>query len=156
MKILNKNEGFSLLEVLIAVTLLGILLLSVMGIFNQAYNHTKQNESKTIGINVARNVLNYVERQPFEKIQTAYFLEDSTNPPPGSITLQLSDCLKNKNAFEGDCETVFQSKVNNVTYEAEVTISRSEGDLSEYIMPLSVEVKWGGREAIARGVLKNE
>ncbi|WP_409297418.1 type IV pilus modification PilV family protein [Peribacillus sp. SCS-26] len=156
MKILNKNGGFSLLEVLIAVTLLGILLLSAMGIFNQAYTHTKQNESKTVGINVARNVLNYVERQPFEKIQDAYFPEDSTTRPPQSITLQLSDCLKNKDAFEGNCETVFQSKVNNVTYEAEVTISRADGDLSDYIMPLAVEVKWGGREAIVRGVLKNE
>ncbi|PLT30157.1 type IV pilus modification PilV family protein [Peribacillus deserti] len=160
MKILNKSDGFSLLEVLIAITILGIFLLSIMGFFNQAYDYTKRNESKTVGINVARNVLNYIERQDYEAVKKTYFPAKST----ASVQLTLQNCLEDTKVFQGSCQSIFQSKVNNVTYEAKVILnkplfeknSENEPDPNYFYMPVEVEVTWGGHQTSVRGVLKND
>ena len=54
---MNNQKGISLLEVLLSITILSIITLSILSFFNQAYDYTKRNEDKTVGINVARNVL---------------------------------------------------------------------------------------------------
>ena len=68
-KNLQNQSGFTLVEVLLSITLLGIVLISFLGLFNQAYSYTNKNENKTVGINVARNVLYYFEQQDYTAIE---------------------------------------------------------------------------------------
>ncbi len=66
-----RNErGFTLLEVLLSITILGIVIISFLSFFNQAYSYTKKNEDKTVGINVARNVLYYMEQQDYTRMKS--------------------------------------------------------------------------------------
>ena len=87
-KYLRNQTGLTLLEVLLSITILGIVLISFLSFFNQAYSYTNKNENKTIGINVARNVLYYIEQQDFTSIEKIYFPEESSAP----IDLTIENC----------------------------------------------------------------
>ncbi|MDQ1144858.1 prepilin-type N-terminal cleavage/methylation domain-containing protein [Bacillus sp. SORGH_AS 510] len=71
-----KNEdGLTLIEVLISITLLSIIFLSFMSFFPQMGFMNNQNESKTQAINTAKEVL--IEWQGMDDLKA--FLVDPTN-----------------------------------------------------------------------------
>ncbi|OEH91448.1 prepilin-type N-terminal cleavage/methylation domain-containing protein [Bacillus solimangrovi] len=98
-RILSQNKGFTLVEVLVAILLLTIILTSTMAFFNQAYSYTKQNQNKTVAINVARSVNFFMERQNINELSKksiqyvgvensgGYTLIDSTITPSRMITI---------------------------------------------------------------------
>ncbi|HHY72833.1 MAG TPA: hypothetical protein GX497_06340 [Bacillus bacterium] len=63
----NKN-GFTLVEVLLSITLIFVIVFPLMGFFLQAYKYTMHSQDKTIAINVGRNVVNYMEKQNFQNM----------------------------------------------------------------------------------------
>jgi prepilin-type N-terminal cleavage/methylation domain-containing protein len=152
----NKNifyieRGFTLVEVLLSITILGIIFLSILALFNNTYDYSKRNESKTVGINVARNVLNYIENQDFNTIKHTYF---ATNGGTEEIKITRSSC--NKSPFPADsCGNMLKTVVNNVTFEATVTLKKHpEAALQNYLIPVEVKIKWNDRETSVEGVLK--
>ncbi|OLS41521.1 prepilin-type N-terminal cleavage/methylation domain-containing protein [Bacillus sp. MRMR6] len=57
MKLLNNEEGVTLVEVLASITLLSIVLISMMGIFPQMGMLNNHNEDKAQAINIVKEVL---------------------------------------------------------------------------------------------------
>lgn len=102
------EQGLTLVEVMVSVTILSIVLLECMSFFPQAYLYTKANQSKTIAINIARGALHYFEKQDFEVLQG--FIEQK------KITNELA---------------VFEHDVSNTNCSAPQTI-RVKNDLGEY------------------------
>ena len=151
----NKNifyieRGFTLVEVLLSVSILGIIFLSILALFNNTYDYTKRNESKTVGINVARNVLNYIENQDFKTIKGAYF---ENSPSTTEVFITKGSC-KNSPLPVDSCENMLQTVVNNVTYDATVILTKhQEPDLQNYLIPIEVKIKWNDRETSVEGVL---
>lgn len=146
-----KNEsGLTLIEVLLSITILGIVLTSFLSFFNQAYSYTKMNEDKTVGINVARNVLYYFEQQDFTSIEKLYLSGD--NPPP--VNLKKENC--SDSVFDLDvCKGFFSTEINNTEFETEVTLQRHP-KLAEYLIPVTVTVRWDEdkKSATVEGVIK--
>ncbi|NHN30731.1 type IV pilus modification PilV family protein [Paenibacillus agricola] len=54
---MNNQKGLSLLEVLAAVTILAMVILSISYFFTKNYEYSNREESKDISVNVARNVI---------------------------------------------------------------------------------------------------
>ncbi|MDZ5470800.1 type II secretion system protein (plasmid) [Bacillus sp. 31A1R] len=154
----RNDAGLTLLEVLLSISILGILFISILAFFNQAYSYTKVNENKTVGINVARNVLHYVEQQDFQTFKN--YLE---TPSVDKITIRsCSEKSSNTpdNLYFSDadiCNGFFSNKINNVTFTTEVILSEHPIH-PEYLISALVRVKWGDhdQEAIAEGLIKNE
>ncbi len=152
----NKNilyieRGFTLVEVLLSITILGIIFLSILALFNNTYDYSKRNESKTVGINVARNVLNYIENQDFITINNKYLLNSSASEE----ILITKDSCKNSPFPADSCENMLETVINNVTYEATVTLKKHhEPDLQNYLIPVEVKINWNDRETSVEGVLK--
>ncbi len=152
----NKNifyieRGFTLVEVLLSVTILGIIFLSIVALFNNTYDYSKRNESKTVGINVARNVLNYIENQDFNTIKNTYF---PTNGGTEEIKITRSSCDKSPLPADS-CENMLKTVVNNVTFEATITLTKHpEANLQNYLIPVEVKINWNDRETSVEGVLK--
>lgn len=145
------ERGFTLIEVLLSVTILGIIFLSILALFNNTYDYSERNESKTVGINVARNVLNYIENQDFNTIKNTYFLNSAGTE---EVKITRSSC-KNGPFLAELCENMLKTVVNNVTYEATVTLTKHhEADLQNYLIPVEVRINWNDRETSVEGVLK--
>ena len=68
----NSENGLTLIEVLISISILGILLIVFMRFFLQAGTFTNLNEKRTVGINVARNALMFMEKQNFLKVKNDF------------------------------------------------------------------------------------
>lgn len=149
-KFFDNDRGFTLLEVLLSVTILSIVIISFLAFFNQAYSYTKQNEDKTVFINVARNVLYYMEQQDYTAMN-AYLGNDSTKE------ITFDDCTK-LTLRAGNCEDFFGSKANIVN-STDVTTTvqlNKHDDLPSQLISVTVFVKWNDnkREASVKGVIK--
>ncbi|MED1204808.1 type II secretion system protein [Heyndrickxia acidicola] len=134
----NSENGLTLIEVLISISILGILLIVFMRFFLQAGTFTNLNEKRTVGINVARNALMFMEKQNFLQVKNEF----SSNQV---LNLQICDnhytYFDQSTAIPSNCQLI---KINNIPYN--VTIQTTE-DLSNnqranYYIPLKVEAGW--------------
>jgi prepilin-type N-terminal cleavage/methylation domain-containing protein len=81
MKLLLKQEnGVTLLEVLLAMAILSIVLISFMSMFPQMGMMNKHNEDKTQAINTAKDIL--FEWQNSEVVEN-FLTTPTSTPPPG-------------------------------------------------------------------------
>jgi prepilin-type N-terminal cleavage/methylation domain-containing protein len=158
-KFLKNQQGLTLIEVLVSITLLGIVLTSFLSFFNQAYSYTKKNQDKTVGINVARNVLYYIEQQDYNRIHEQYFPSKNS---PEKVKLTIENCKDPVFDSRAVCVGFFSSIINNVTYSTAVTLNSNvnddvnqiKPDLAMYLTGVEVEVKWGNQAAKVRGLIK--
>ncbi len=144
----KKQSGYTLLEVMLSVAILGILFMTTMGFFSQSFQYTKENESKTVGVNVARNVLNYLERQDFEEMHKK--LDHAKQ-----LELSYDTCKNETEILTGNCEAMFNTTVNNVPYHTKAKLSlHSDEKLRDYLIPIAVEVEWQDESIIVEGAMK--
>ena len=71
----TNRSGFTFVEVLFAVMILGIGFIMIAGIFPVAINQTQLNGDETVGAALARNGVHYLEQLPYSQI----------NPPTGPL-----------------------------------------------------------------------
>ena len=74
MKVIQNNKGVTLVEVLAAMAILSIILISIMNIFPQMGMMNKQNEEKAQGINTAKQLL--IEWSNKDEVKNALKLDD--------------------------------------------------------------------------------
>ncbi|MBO0960705.1 prepilin-type N-terminal cleavage/methylation domain-containing protein [Neobacillus sp. MM2021_6] len=154
-KIISSNNGLSLIEVLVSLTILGIISIGIMNFFSQAYSFTSSNQNKTNAINVARNAMMYMEKQSFIEIKDEFDRNSSKE-------ISLFICEDQYKMFwEGDtvdpiCTPIL---VNGVEYSVSIHADNTEEDKS-YILPITVRVEWTKRKKSdfteLEGVIKSE
>ncbi|WP_191090677.1 type II secretion system protein [Niallia endozanthoxylica] len=147
------ENGLTLVEVLVSITILAIILTSFLSFFNQAYSYTKKNEDKTVGINVAKNVLYYFEQQDYETFSN-YISKNSE-----ASTMTYNSCADPTLNFSSEevkvCHGFFSTTINNTPFETTVTLQKHES-LSDYLIPVKVTVTWNENKqtATVEGVIK--
>ena len=152
-----KEEGFTLIEVLVSIAILGIISISVLAFFTQSYDYTKKNESKTVGINVARNVINYFDQLNYDELYSQYHFDK-----PGDISafLTADDCKSRPSFYTSSCSAILEPTINNVDYKTEITLSRytNENDHADFmkqnLIRIEVKVIWKDKETKVEGLLK--
>ena len=151
-KILKNNRGLTLIELLVSITILGIVLLSFMNFFLQSSTYTNSNQKKTVGVNVARNVLMFMEKQDFLEIRNFFNEVNTGQHSPEDDFLALFICNDSYLTFSNSaaeseisqaCPQKKNITVNGLEYEASISseeVSSSE-ELKSYI-PITVKVRW--------------
>lgn len=157
----KKQEGFTLVEVLASITILGIITITTMTFFTQSYDYTKRNQSKTVGINVARNVMNYFDQLEFNELYKQYGIA-SLDPDGTKIT--LSDCKTRPSLYTTTCSEILQPTINNYKYDTEITLKKyisspeieenNSYKLDENLIEIEVKVVWDDKETEVKGLLK--
>ncbi|WP_066365608.1 prepilin-type N-terminal cleavage/methylation domain-containing protein [Neobacillus fumarioli] len=155
---LQNSRGLTLIEVLVSITILGIITTAFLSYFTQAYSYTKKNQDQTVGINIARNVLYYMEQQNYQSIKNQYFPSD-TNPKEVKLTI---DNCKDSVFDTPVCRDFFSTEINNVDYSTTVTLSRdvtngsqtASPNLSNYLIGVEVQVTWGNQSRTVRGLIQ--
>ncbi|MFC4184753.1 type IV pilus modification PilV family protein [Saccharococcus thermophilus] len=114
--IIHRANGFTLLEVLLSITILSTVAIGMFYFFTNAMKYTTYNQGKTVAINIARGVLAYMERLDFTTLKQYVDkeLHDSNMP---FVKLNASSC--NLPLFEEKqvCEALLRPTINNVTYD---------------------------------------
>ncbi|WP_335869176.1 type IV pilus modification PilV family protein [Bacillus sp. 2205SS5-2] len=149
MKLLNylkNNRAFTLLELLVSITILSIVLLSFMNFFLQAGTHTNLNQKKTVAINVARNALMFMEQQNFLQLKDIYAGVHNGTIESDSFALQLVICdsayqyFDTKSTAPETCESI---SINNLSYDVSIFSEKLPANKQEdYYIPITIEVRW--------------
>lgn len=157
----TREQGFTLIEVLAAITILSIVTLAFTSYFTNSLSYSKQNQNKTVMINLARNALVYVEKQNFDQMKD-YFCVGETE---GGI-FKAADCdapsIKSDDCTIDECgyysplvddtevlARVLKPMVNGVTYNIKIefqkdlyeTNNSTKRKLSPYLLPVKVTVR---------------
>ncbi|MGM0835955.1 MAG: type IV pilus modification PilV family protein [Bacillota bacterium] len=163
-KLFEEERGFTLLEVLISMTILSVVVIGMMSFFENSYSYVKENESKTVATQVARNVMNYVEKQDFSKmegyliyeripLENKYILElDFTHciQPVTISTKSLPSVTERTNIDnvllfddQARCQSILKPTINNVTYDGDkkVQIYIMKYNNTEEILRLKVLIE---------------
>lgn len=159
---IKNSNGYSLLEVLLAVTILGIMFFTIMGFFSQSFTYVKENESKTVGVNVGRNVLHYFEKQNFDKMNTALIsLGEESRDLNGMVIPEKKELVVNEDTCNliniENCDNILQLLVNNVNYKANVKLlTHDDVKLRSFLIPIEIKITWNEKETTIKGVIKRE
>ena len=159
-KFSKNDKGMTLLEVLLSITILSIIMLGMLSFFTQAYSYTKNNEDKTIAVNVAKNILVYIEKQSFSKINETYSIENLADNTFKLVTNDNCTDLhtSGENVFDDSCTNMFNATFNNVTYDIKVEFSKhSNVTFRDYLIPVKVTVSWDSNNTTTiEGFVTNE
>ncbi|MBD7967684.1 type IV pilus modification PilV family protein [Paenibacillus gallinarum] len=143
---IQKEEGFTLVEVLAATIILSIVSLVVVSYFMNAHSYAKSNQNKTVMVNLARNALVYLEKQDFTKMEE-YFKADKEVSPiiKGSSCTQVTECKYDSLFMNAhSLPEVLNPKVNNVQYELVISYqSKLHQQLQDGTKLKSLEVNSG-------------
>lgn len=142
------ESGFSLLEVLAAITILSIVSLAMTAFFIQAMSYAKGNQNKTVAVNLARYGLFFMEKVNYQMFKN-YFAANSTLSPEGCEKLNIVTCgsdgakaeLFNKtaNMWEALTPTVNGREYRiSIEYHREFLKNNGKEDLSGYLLPITV------------------
>ncbi|MBA9084235.1 prepilin-type N-terminal cleavage/methylation domain-containing protein [Fontibacillus solani] len=108
----TEESGFSLVEVVAALVIFSIVTLSLTAFFINSMDYAKGNQNKTVMVNLARNALVYLEKQPFDEIKEYFIPVDSTIEGEDEITCELTTgCPPKVSKLVSDA-TVFNEILN--------------------------------------------
>lgn len=160
MEILYKNaKGYSLVEVLAAITIFSLIVIPMMSFFTQAYNNSNRNEKNTVVINVARGVFEFMKNQDFDELKARMAHESGLNvyvglidgsdidPSDETMTKRIQvykyqDEMTYEDSTIPDSKKVKQVQINNLKYNAYVTL-KPNVDKPNYFIDIEVIV-WDG------------
>ncbi|MGE6751870.1 type IV pilus modification PilV family protein [Rossellomorea sp. NPDC071047] len=152
LKIYKNNRGFTLIELLVSITILGIVLLSFMNFFLQSSTYTNGNQKKTVGVNVARNVLMFMEKQDFLETRDFFYEVNTGSKSPKDEYLKLFICgdeyqtfsnLSTETEMIDSCPGKKYIHINGLEYETEIYSGEVTNlDELDYYIPITIEVRW--------------
>ncbi|QFT90065.1 hypothetical protein FIU87_15480 [Bacillus sp. THAF10] len=140
-KLFKEQKGFTLLEVLLSLTILSVVIIGMMSFFQNSFHYVNENEDKTIATQIARNVMNYVEKQSFNKFEGYLSHEVDSNENVHILSLDKTYCDKKvtikKNSSSSDstldgivlfdsidrCLSILDPVINNEVYSSKTAIS---------------------------------
>ncbi|KAI7263182.1 hypothetical protein KC345_g9205 [Hortaea werneckii] len=158
----NKEQGFTLIEVLAAIVILSIVSLVLTSYFTNALTYSKSNQNKTIMVNLARNALFYMEKQDFDKTVEFFVTKDYTLSADVCRIGACGDTISEegrayRQAFDTEALAhVLHPTVNGIAYsinviyqdgllvepdsEDEAAEEVDKADIRDYLLPVKVVV----------------
>ncbi|KRE93066.1 hypothetical protein ASG89_06020 [Paenibacillus sp. Soil766] len=144
------EDGLSLVEILIAVTIMSIISITLMGYFTSAVDKSAQESRKIIGANLAR--LKAAElRDSFKSGYDDAIVSQLTSSPKfaGDLSNNHSDLMKGR---------LNPTEINGTTYRYLVELGKSyvrweaadpfRNDSDKYLAQMYVTVYWSGQESM--------
>ncbi|OCA92393.1 type IV pilus modification PilV family protein [Pseudobacillus wudalianchiensis] len=176
----RSQKGVTLLELLLAMTILSIVLLTFTHFFYQAGTYNLSNQNKTIALNVARNAMMFLEKENFIEIRNSFYT-DATPVTATEDQFGLYLCKDSGDQTEGyTLNPLSESKMEEppplptgcrpvtinggdyyVTVSSEKTAEEENNDtFYNYYIPVKVKVSWyqneKKKETELEGTIKSE
>lgn len=120
----SNKQGFTLVEVIVSITILSIIILTFSSIFLFTNNTANRNNEKLVAVHLAKATLESVKGNP-----SYYFVLTETGITPGEGF-----------QFENDSIKITQI-INNQNYEVKIKPSRDNGQKELSLVHVLVETK---------------
>jgi prepilin-type N-terminal cleavage/methylation domain-containing protein len=120
----TRESGLSLVEVLAALVILSVVSLALTSFFTNALTYAKGNQSKTVMVNLARNALFYMEKQPFAPIDAYFSDAANTEITCGETCSPSVSQLVDRSSFSV-LQQVLNPSINGVQYKVSIIYQRS-------------------------------
>lgn len=133
---INSLRGFSLIEVLIFVSILGIFFVIALSTTVSALRDMKFNEHKILATRYAEDLMEWLKSQK-EKEFNAFVAYDTSSGT--GTTYCFNSVSINTWPAAGDCSSV---GLNPAIYKRSVIIKRNGGATTSSSVELSVTVEW--------------
>lgn len=128
---MNNNRGFTLLEILASVVILGIILTVFFQVFIVSQKATTSNEDKLAAINMAETVLERIKNGEYPEIQGA-----------GKYTLD-HECSKDNETEK--CKRYYKS-INGEDYEIVIELTNDTNSGNPNLFQANVRIFYEGSE----------
>ncbi|WP_185897302.1 type IV pilus modification PilV family protein [Paenibacillus zeisoli] len=172
----SKEDGFSLIEVLAAITILSIVALVLSSYFTSSLSYSKKNQNKTIMVNLARNALFYMEKQSFS-VLSGYFEDTDSLKCKKKPESPVQDCSEPASLLSADEDVVrgvLSPTVNGIQYSVSIQYQRNlhedmlhstdetKKNSAKYLLPVKVTVQGPGdngsraNETVVEGYITDE
>jgi prepilin-type N-terminal cleavage/methylation domain-containing protein len=126
------EKGFSLIEVLISLTILSVSVIGISQFFNQANQISAGNNNKLVATNLARMTL--------ERLQNDFGSYEVSSSPK---TYDKSQCTTS------NCRDLYETLINNTMYETKITVNPQEGEeASIKLFPVKVTIQYTSNQKV--------
>jgi len=123
----DEQHGFSLIEVLVSITILSIISVSLISIFSQSLSASRDSTTLTFANYLAKNAVSYIEREAsesetgpfvFETLAEQAKLTDYQKTPP----LKVPPC-----GISAVCNSIFNdAEINNLPFNVKYGVTSHE------------------------------
>ncbi|MBY6037051.1 prepilin-type N-terminal cleavage/methylation domain-containing protein [Fictibacillus nanhaiensis] len=126
------EKGFSLIEVLVSLTILSVSVIGISQFFMQANQISAGNNSKLVATNLARMTL--------ERVQHDYA---SFEVSPAPKVYSKTDCKT------ASCQNLYENMVNNTVYAIKIEVKNQSGEESSIkLFPVKVTIQYTNNQKI--------
>lgn len=126
------EKGFSLIEVLISLTILSVSVIGISQFFNQANQISAGNNNKLVATNLARMTL--------ERLQNDYKAYEISAAPK---TYEINQCTT------ANCRNLYETTINNNIYKTKITIKPQQGEeTSIKLFPVKVTIQYTSNQKV--------
>ncbi len=130
--------GYTLVEVLVSLTILSLIAIPMFSFFIQAYDYTTRNQNNTVSVNVGRGVIEFMSKQNFQEMKNLLYAEGAEKDLFIGTTV---DSYKFSETSIPDNEKI---EINSNRYAVKVTMKKNaESYLDNYTLPITVTISWG-------------
>ena len=144
----HKQDGFSLIEVLVSITILSIISVSLISIFSQSLSASRTSTELTFANYLAKNATSYIKREAIEAttneafsfvslsqeaLKAVYLNGNYVIPEPATPSCGVSAI----------CKSIFTDpEINNISFDVKysVTPHKMEGEVNPNLLDLYVYV----------------
>jgi len=117
---ISREDGFTLLEVLAALTILSILAIAFMNIYVSTNERAVDNSNKLVAVHLAKAMMERVKSEPDSYLQ------------------ELNQCLKSPGK---NCIYTTNYQINGIMYEVQIKASQTNHEKSVGLVNIVVEAK---------------
>jgi type II secretory pathway pseudopilin PulG len=110
----NNQKGITLIEVLAAITILMMVILSVSYLFTKSYEHSYKEEKLDVSVNIARTVIEELKKHLKDTQTTTIQISTSNENQP--LTLDIS-ALRNAVTQTTDAANLFYPSSRTKRYK---------------------------------------
>jgi prepilin-type N-terminal cleavage/methylation domain-containing protein len=150
--IMRNNRGFTLVEVLASIIILGILATVFFQMFIFSQKTTTSNQEKLVAVNVAQGMLERIKHDV--KLDEPYRMYPEIT---STGTYTISNCGVYSGTDKTDCEKRYKTMVNDINYTIEIQIKvadEAESGMGLYWAIVRVLNNEGKPQSTAKGFVE--
>lgn len=120
----DEQHGFSLIEVLVSITILSIISVSLISIFSQSLATSRDSTTLTFANYLAQNATSYIKREAIESDSGPFVFDTLMTQAKLNGTSRIPKPETPLCGVSAVCDSIFNdAKINNLPFDVKISIT---------------------------------